>query len=83
MEPRPTRPHRDPLLRSLGLHGEWFFFNSKAHRVPRCLSLHEQPGPTPHRDPSCLRVGSDVLVFPIPTPTRPACLPVTRRGVTW
>ncbi len=58
MEPEPTPPHRDPLLRSLGLHGEWVFFNSKGYRVPGCLSLHEQPGPTPHRDPFEPEAGS-------------------------
>ena len=54
-EPRTTPYHREPLLASMVLDVEWFFFNSKGHTAYGEVLLHNRE-PPPNREPLCLRV---------------------------
>ncbi len=69
-EPRTTPYHREPLLGSLVLHGEWFFFKSKGYTAYGGSPLHNRE-PPPNREPPCLRMVPVVLVVPDSHATHP------------
>ena len=72
-EPRTTPYQREPVLASVVLDVEWFFFNSKGYTAYGGILLHNREPPL-NREPPCLRVVPDVLVVPGTHATRP---PVT------